>query len=264
VSRLTARGLIRWWQVRRATAARARHQGPPVVLVGTHHKTGTVWMRSLFSAVAAACNQGFYAGSQSAYPAGSEVFFQDHCAFDLPTFPYHYRGLHLIRDPRDVVISAARYHPTANEPWLDRPARWLGGQTYRASLLALSSVEERIRFEMDGAGGNVIRAMVAWNTSDKNFLTVKYEDLIQDVDLVLFRRIFTFLGYPDAQLDHLCKIAWENSLFSGRIDRPKHVHSGKPAQWREVFSRDLSREFHARFGSELIRLGYETDAGWCQ
>jgi hypothetical protein len=250
--------------VRRASAARARYHGPPVVLVGTHHKTGTVWMRSLFTAVAEACNQGFYAGSQSAFPAGAGVFFQSHSAFDLPTFPYPYRGLHLIRDPRDVVISAARYHLTAKERWLDRPPRWLGGRTYRQELLALPSLDARIRFEMTGVGGRIIRAMMAWNYADTNFLTIKYEDLIRDTDLVLFRRIFSFLGYAEAQLEHLCAIAWEKSLFSGRVERPDHIRSGKPAQWREVFSRDLSREFHARFGSALIGLGYETDAGWCQ
>lgn len=152
----------------------------------------------------------------------------------------------------------------ACQQWLDRPARWLGGCTYREQLLALPTLDDRIRFEMTHVGGQVIGAMVAWNDADAHFLTIKYEDLIEDADLVLFRRIFSFLGYPEAQLDRLCRIAWEKSLFSGRVDRPEHVRSGKPAQWREMFGRDLSREFHARFGPALIRLGYEPDARWCQ
>jgi len=262
--RLNAFSPLRWLQVHRARASRARHQGPPVMLVGTHHKTGTVWMRSLFEAVAEACNQGFYAGTQAAYPAGIGVFFQPHSAFDLPTFPYPYRGLHLIRDPRDVVISAARYHPTANEAWLDYPKPWLGAKTYRQSLIAMSSAEERIRFEMAHVGGRVIQAMAGFDSGNPDFLTIKYEDLVEDVDLVLFRRIFTFLGYPELQLDQLCQIAREKSLFSGLVNRPDHIRSGVPAQWQKVFSRELSREFHACFGSALIRLGYEPNAEWCE
>ena len=60
-----------------------------------------------------------------------------------------------------------------------------------------------------------------------------YEDLIRDTDLVLFRRIFEFLGHPEGRLDRLCQIAWEKSLFSEQVNQPRHVSSGVlRAVWR--------------------------------
>jgi hypothetical protein len=238
--------------------------GQPMVLVGTHHKTGTVWMKQVFEAVARECGQPFFLGEQRDLPPGTVVFFQEHSRFEPGRLGSPYRGLHLIRDPRDVVISAAHYHLSAHEPWLDRRRLRFFGRTYRQMLARRTTPADRIRFEMWHVSQRVIRAMAAWDDADPHFLTVKYEDLIQDTGLVLFRRIFGFLGYPEHKLERLCGIAREKSLFSGQVQPSTHVRSGAPGQWRAVFDRELAREFHARFGAALIRLGYEPDDGWCQ
>lgn len=236
----------------------------PMVLVGTHHKTGTVWMKQVFEAVAQECGQPFFVGHQRDLPSGTAVFFQEHSRFRLRRLGAPYRGLHLIRDPRDVVISAAHYHLTARERWLDRPDLLFLGRSYRQMLACRTTLADQIRFEMRHSGRRTIRAMAAWDDTDPHFFTIKYEDLIQDTGLALFRRIFAFLGYPEHQLDRLCQIAREKSLFSGQVQASAHIRSGTPGQWRTVFNRGLSREFHARFGTALIRLGYEPDDGWCQ
>lgn len=235
-----------------------------MLLVGTHHKTGTVWMKSVFNAIAAASGQRFHGGERAALPSDAGVFFQAHSRFDLPTLPVRYRGVHLIRDPRDIVISGASYHLTATERWLDRPDPLFLGRTYRQMLARERTEAGRIRFEMRHSGRRTIRAMLRWDYGDPDILEVRYEDLIQDTDLVLFRRIFAFLGYPEASLDQLCRIAWEKSLFSGQVQNARHVRSGAPRQWRSVFDRELAQEFQAAFGDALVRLGYEPDDGWCR
>ena len=45
------------------------------VLVGTHHKCGTVWMKDIFSAVCDRLSLVFYIGEQRHLPRRYDVFF---------------------------------------------------------------------------------------------------------------------------------------------------------------------------------------------
>jgi hypothetical protein len=58
-------------------------------------------------------------------------------------------------------------------------------------------------------------------------IEIKYEDLIQDIDLNLSRDIVQFLGFNEKIISRLLKIAYNNSLFSGFISNKKHIRSGK-------------------------------------
>lgn len=85
------------------------------ILIGTHHKTGTVWLLSIFKKICYSYSLNFYNGLQSNLPEQFDVFFQTHSKFDLDSFDDEFRGIHLIRDPRDVVISGSFYHQKAIE-----------------------------------------------------------------------------------------------------------------------------------------------------
>ena len=110
-------------------------------------------------------------------------------------------------------------------------------------------------------GGSTIRDMLAWDYGRPAFYEAKYEDLIEDVELRRFRDIFTFLGYPEDQMDELLQIAFDGSLFSGRTSA--HVRSGQPRQWQSYFTKPLHRQFLEHFGDALVRLGYEQNDQWC-
>jgi hypothetical protein len=232
------------------------------ILVGTHHKTGTVWLSAIFARICRDYRLSFFAGNQNDLPAGCRVFVQDHSKFDFDALSGPHRGLHLIRDPRDVIVSGCFYHQHSGEDWLHVRQAELGGASYAEKINSYRSLEDQILFEMEHIGAQSIREMLDWNYARPNFIEIKYEDLIEDHDLALFRRIFSFLGFPDPSIPELLEIARDGSLFSGNVGPSTHVRSGRSRQWPEHFTPRHRSRFIELFGDALVRLGYEPDDHW--
>ncbi|MCW5771994.1 MAG: sulfotransferase domain-containing protein [Rhodospirillaceae bacterium] len=249
------------------------------LLVGTHHKTGTVWMRRIFSEWCRRVDISFHdTGVMRPICAPATVpgvYFDFHSAFPPALLQRRFRGVHLIRDPRDVVISAAHYHARTDNPerWLHAPNPQFGGLGYAAAIGRLEP-EDRLRFEMEHASGNTIRAMAAWNYADARFANLRYEALIGDRALDRFRWLFGFLGLRRHALASALRAVQTESLFSATFepgDDPEHrqwatthVRSGAPRQWEREFTRRLGERFVELFGNALVALGYEPDNGWVE
>lgn len=218
-------------------------------------------MRAVFRAVARDLGLSFFDGAQEALPVDCGVFLQNHARVDLDALQPA-RAVHLVRDPRDVIISAAHYHLTADEPWLHEP-RNPTGQTYQQSLRRCTTLDARLDFEMRHASGRTIRDMQAWPYGRSDVIEVRYEDLVQDSQLELFHRIYAFLGIPGGAMPTALQHAWDHSLFSGRV-ASDHVRSGRVEQWRSVFTRPLGERFLERHPTALRDLGYEPDDSWVE
>ncbi len=190
-----------------------------------------------------------------------DLNFNYHSQFDSDVLVQPFRGVHLIRDPRDVIISGCFYHQKSDEKWLHNPRKNLQGLTYQQKIRSFSSIDDQIIFEMENSAANTISEMLSWDYSRPDFLELKYEDLIEDAQLILFHEVFIFLGFPGSVIPHLLSIAYENSLFSGLVESD-HVRSGKKSQWRTFFKQNHKDRFLELFGDALIRLGYETDSSW--
>jgi hypothetical protein len=183
------------------------------------------------------------------------------------------RGIHVIRDPRDVVVSGAHYHanPDNREAWLREADRRFAGDSYGTAIRRLAP-SDRLLFEMEHATPWTLRDIAEWNYRDRRFLTLKYEDLIVDVTLARFGKAFRFLGLRGRALEAALQFAWSKSLFSGQLgrgDQPDdvyfrtvHSRSGAPGQWRSEFTRHHGQRFVALFGDILVRLGYEANDDW--
>ena len=173
------------------------------------------------------------------------------------------RVFHLIRDPRDVIISAMHYHLGAKEAWLKRSRREFGGLSYQEKLNRLPSDHARYVFEMHHNAGRVIRAMLAWDYTRLNSYEQRYETLVCDFEAEAFSSVVAHLGFASMTLK-LCREKFvSNSLFGGlQTRRTTHVRCGKNEQWKNVFDLGLAREFLADFGTALIDLGYESDDAW--
>src|ERR1051326_6653307 len=236
-----------------------------LIVVGSHHKTGTQWMGSTFSRVARAIKLNYYNGVQEKLKGDEGIFLQVDSLFRLEELP-PYRGVHVVRDPRDVIISGALYHEaTEEESWILEPRPDLGGISYQAKLKSLSSIRDKFCFEMDNRGGKTLSQMKSWDYENPCFFEIKYENLIQDHELHIFTELFVFLGFKGLSLPLCLEIAWYSSIFSGKVPkRGKHIRSGAPAQWRSMFTREIAEQFLERFGDILLRLGYERDDSWVE
>lgn len=246
---------------------------PRIFCIGTHHKTGTLWMRAVFNALAEAIGVAshpvFRGTGLQHVPEADRVFltswssaFQD-ALHDLPDA----RFLHVIRDPRDVLLSGMRYHLTsedAGEDFLHAPRNDLDGRTYQAHLRGLPDAAARLDFEMGGKHAETLAEMLAWDFARPNRIETRYETLRADVDGTVFREHLRDLGLPEPEVALGVDIFWRNALFGGlagaraaRARVIRHVADGSVAQWRTGLPRAVARRYAERHGEALVTLGYE-------
>jgi hypothetical protein len=173
------------------------------------------------------------------------------------------RIFHLIRDPRDVIVSGAHYHCTADEPWLHEPREEFGGLTYQQKLNALPDDQSRYLFEMQNTAKRTIKLMADWDYTNPNSFECRYEDLVRDGNMTGFRRALSHLGFEDNEREDCCAIFEAHSLFTENAKTKRgHVRSGEPHQWRTAFTPELGERFLAAFGDILVKLEYERDNAW--
>lgn len=247
---------------------------PRIFCVGTHHKTGTLWMRAVFRALAerlgVAHHTVFRATGEGKIPDADRVFlFQWASAFapkilDRPDA----RILHVIRDPRDVLLSGMRYHLTApegGEAFLHTPRVDLGGATYQQHLTSLDGERPRLMFEMSEKHAETLQGMVEWDYDRPNTIEVRYEDLMVDAEGHAFRDHLRNLGLPETEVAIGRQLFWDHALFGGLADATKrstrvkaHVTGTASRNWRSSLPRDVARAYAGRHGEDLVKLGYET------
>lgn len=241
------------------------------LVVATHHKTGTVWMDGVFKAIAGDLGARYL----DFRPERGHLSDLDHGPFILFSYDSDFgdfaslldredvKILHLIRDPRDVVISAMHYHKASRESWLHEPIPGYDNLTYQRALQNLPTKFAQYLFEMDNSSASTLRDMERWRYGRANCFEARYEDLRQDVELVMWQRIMTFLGLDAGEQAIGSRRFWQNSLFGGlsRLGN-KHVRSGAIAQWRREFTPELAVAFLERFPRALQALGYEKNAAW--
>jgi len=252
------------------------------IFVATHHKSGTVWMMTTFIRIAKKNGWDFIHLNEgesgwSLRPDKQQVFdnhiaqlnhdqvaiFNDYHS-DIPDLTRakqsrRFRGVHIIRDPRDMLYSAVQFHLKANEPWLDEPDPGTG-TTFRQRLRACPDLRSQIELEMDTHMGWTIEQMA--NLDDQGvFINVPYEDLITDTDMRQFHRVLVHLGLAGPELINALDAYWASSLFGERSDLDieatrSHINKSVPEQWRTELPADCIDLIEERYGWAIEKLGY--------
>ena len=241
------------------------------VVVATHHKTGTVWMDGVFKAIARDVGVE-YVDFRSQYARLADALSKPFILLNHDSNFREYahildrhdvRILHVVRDPRDVLISAMHYHRRSSESWLHEPIPGYDNVTYQRRLRTLPTKFDQYVFEMEHSTAGTLRDLLNWRYGRANCFEARYEDLRQDALLRHWRKISAFLGFDESEQQVSSRCFWQNSLFGGlsRLGN-KHVRSGDVAQWKREFTRDLGCAFLARFPDALQSLGYEIDNSW--
>ena len=101
--------------------------GSTPILIGTHHKTGTVLLKHIFHkevcpVLGWKCSFDHdpvpCSSPEQARAAGLQLCFLQHgIRFKLQSTHEPYRFIHAIRDPFEVVLSGYQYHLKTTEVW---------------------------------------------------------------------------------------------------------------------------------------------------
>lgn len=101
---------------------------------------------------------------------------------------------------------------------------------------------------------------------DSEFLTVRYEDLVED-EYAVFENIIDYCGI-DVARERLHDIIRYNTFEAvtgrrrGQEDPGAHQRKGIVGDWRTHFTDRVKARFKAWYGHVLIRTGYVQDFNW--
>ncbi len=203
-------------------------------------------------------------------------------------------GFHVIRDPRDIVVSGYFSHLHSHPITENNQERALA---WRRQLAAAASVEKGLLLELEFEAANFAN-MAGWNYADPRIHETSYERLTAD-PLTAFSEIFPFLGLSVPRLGlpalvgliaarglrfrHgrpmprrtclpqplLRQILARNSFARkaggrtpGQEDIRHHYRKGVAGDWRNYFTPRVTAACKERYGDLLIQLGYEPSLDW--
>ena len=243
-------------------------RGPsPVVIHCCYHKIGTVWFGRILRDISAEFGLTFKIGSnyekirKFQLYRDADIFLDPGSHVKTDKLP-SYIGSHMIRDPRDMIVSGYFYHLWTNEEWANFPMVEYGGMSYKEYLNSLSKdmglLEEikRVWFW--------IPHMVNWNYDNPRIFEIKYEDIISHEEAI-FRQMFEHYGFKKTSIDRCCRIAEKYSFknFKKRKSRNKnHLRSGRAGEWKELFKEEHKKLFKKMYPGAVVALGYEENDNW--
>ncbi|MBS1681421.1 MAG: sulfotransferase domain-containing protein [Bacteroidetes bacterium] len=202
------------------------------------------------------------------------------------------RGFHIIRDPRDLIISGYFSHLHSHAI-----GKWTELRYHRNNLMKVNK-DDGLFLEME-FDKYFIDHIATWNYNDPNILELRYEDISHNPKKY-FTLIFEFLGIygqviegkqlwinsyanrvfnrlsldyrwrqdkmNEPFLDHLIAKNHFQKLSNGRSygeENPKsHYRSGLAGNWKYHFNEQHKKKFKGLFGDLLVKLNYESNNDW--
>ncbi len=269
-----------------------------------HHKCATTWFASVIPAL---CQDLGLSWESTDFP-GDFDFQSERGSADFLLFRNAgrnhlppgrpYRGFHMIRDPRDIAVSAVHSHRSSHptEMWADL-------KEMREKLQTMS-LEESLLWELDYLQ-SVFRQMAEWDYANPHVKEMRMEDLIarpyetalaafqflglvQGVVPIGTRLTFllkTLLNRPGRPINSRGRRGWirlekmpaerllgivftfnfkrlAGGREQGKEDTQSHFRKGVAGDWQNTFTLPVKDRFKELYGDLLIRLGYERDRNW--
>jgi len=259
-----------------------------------HHKCGSVLFGTVLRKICKHLNltrRGTKGPEKKGIYELYDVVIFANSTIDFTKITRPYTGTHMIRDPRDVIVSGYLYHAHCKEEWCInvpdktstpiefpqiphsqcfRPDKWkleyinsLNGSSYQDNINRLDQ-QGGLIFEMNNYGRWTIERMLDWDYKNPCMMEIKFEEVMRDF-MGSFERIFSHYELPASVIPELLDlIASENiySLSDREIQESQHIHSRQTSKWKEYFSLRHKTLFKDMFGDALIKLGYEKNNNW--
>jgi hypothetical protein len=264
-SRSLIRGIRQWMKLQALMLRRKRFPQPGYsILMCCYHKTGTVWFNSILSRISVHFGWEYaLSHGPASLPLNGVISLHSNSNVELQALEHQYVGCHVIRDPRDMIVSAYYYHRWCHEEWCTTKSD--DGLSWQDRLLTASE-SEGMTMEIRRAS-YLIEAMLRWDYTNPNFLEVRFEDLITDPS-GQFQNIFQRFGFSDEQVEVGLKVVKECSFEKmtkrqrGQEAPTHHFRKGVAGDWKQHFKEEHILLFKELYPGALTALGYEPDDSW--
>jgi hypothetical protein len=241
--------------------------GPPKLIYhGAHHKMGTVWLMRVLEKVASVFKLEMQKSNSvdESIDSGAQIFFSNHSqhwdAF-CEIAPDRVVGSHMIRDPRDAIVSGYFYHLWTDEKWAHLAREDFGGKSYQQHLRSLAQ-DEGLEVEIQSFSHYVNDyKMRTWDYDNELMLELRYEELIEN-ESDQFEKLFQHYGFSESSLDKCVEIAATQSFKNvtkrnpGEPNAKNHLRSGKPGEWHSVLKPQHVDLIDELFGDLISLMGY--------
>lgn len=251
-----------WRILRLVIAARLRASGPtadmPVCFVATHHKVMTTYFTAVLRPLAFALGQPYQKVHSELPDAQARLVLSMHGKLDLPTLG-RYRGIHVMRDPRDMIVSGYHYHKWTHEDWVHRPDE--NGVSYQQKLNRADK-RDGLFMEIDHFIFFYRRTLEAWDIDDPDIYEVAYEDLMGPDRDRIYAEMFAHLGLEGDTLDlardlmRLFEAKSRTGRSADKVAAKSHLRSGKSGQWQAELDADHVAYIDRELGPVLRKFGY--------
>ena len=263
-----------------------RQSTRPQAIVFGYHKAGTVLFERVMSRVAQHLNLSVakHFGMVSALDQAKDIVLLPHSLVACEvTWPY--RGIRVVRDPRDIWVSGYLYHRRCLEGWCTNanfdptppidyprvdfsfrhyPEEWkrhylarLEGVSYQQNLLGRAQ-EDGLDFELAGYTGCTLEAMQGWRLGGPPTIDVRLEDVVASFNDTM-RIIFSHLGFQGLELEHAVRLAASEDMTrmdDATVAKNPHIYSRQISKWRGMLSSRQVANFENRYGPLINELGY--------
>lgn len=248
--------------LRTFTSPFADRSDVPLLVHCGHHKAGTVWIRRVILELCRSYGLRYRTGGPRPIASDADaVVFANADEFRRALLSDRsFAGSHMIRDPRDLVVSGYEYHKVTTEAWANQVRPEYGDRSYREYLCRLPD-DEGLLAEIRWFGSATGPRMAAWDFDQPEFLELRYEDFLAD-EHAGFLDLFRWWGLNQTATDRGLEIADRLSRRNGGARSTHPIRSSLPGEWQERFTADHIEEFKSQNGDLLERLGYETSEAW--
>jgi len=178
--------------------------------------------------------------------------------------------IYIVRDPRNVACSVKNHFSLENfeevKEFIFREHNWLGIVANKK----LKPLDNKIPTLISSWKTNYL----SWKNKTKNYLLIKYEDLIKDPHTE-FSKISKYLeNHLNTKFDqkkimraietcsfkNLQNLEMEGKFEEGTIDKNnksvRFFHLGPDNDWKKILDKKIADEITAKFEPEMKELGY--------
>lgn len=245
------------------------------IYIFCHHRGGSRFLSKIFGEIAYRNNwtyQEKYGLVESVCEPTNVVIFA-HSLLRPKILTPPFKGIRIVRDLRDTIVSGYLYHKRCRELWcihtnhsMESPIMFpdvpyilehypetykinyiknLKGKSYQENLLMRDQIEG-LRFEMYNYGLWTFKALEHWKETNASIKQIDFEKLIKK-PRETFQEIFSHLNLNSQTAEEALRVVDRyhfNQMSKAQVESDLHISSRSVTRWKNFFDDQLLDEFN--------------------